>query len=519
MLHWIKQSIYRQFALLLLLMGFGINFIYLYVEYKEDTEQLRNVLYTDSKSHASLLALLITDNVKYKDYFNLWQQLDNVYQLSHKYHNTGKLYKIELLVVTDTQGNVVGSTDPQSNPLLKPYTNPLWGKLPPKGEQHVSSLPNLIDNIEESKLMVTAPVRSGDEELGTFTALLDYSAVNQSREAIISNFFYLLAISTVVTIVLLVVIARWLSEPLRKITRSLEKIGSGDVEMPQLMERNDEFKVLAEPIQKADRQIFDNTAKLHAYQTQLEDKVELKTQELMDKDVILQQQLRLAQMGEMISMIAHQWRQPLASISAICGTLTLDVMMDAYKKEFFRERLESISDLSQHLSSTIDDFRNFFKADKEKEDTTWEEMTKTSLRIIGPTLTTKDITLHESYECTETLHTSVNEIKQVILNLLKNAEDILLERQVKDATIWIRSYTKGEQSCLSIEDNGGGIPHSIIGKIFDPYFSTKTKKDGTGLGLYMSKTIVDEHCQGLLSVTNSEHGARFEVALPRKGET
>ena len=519
MLHWIKQSIYRQFALLLLLMGFGINFIHLYVEYIEETEKLKKVLYTDSKSHASLLALLITDNVKYKNHFSLWQQLNNVYQLSQKYHSSGKLYKIELLVVTDTQGNVIGSTDPKSYPLLKPYVKPLWRNAPLKEQPINKAMPTIIDNTKESKLMVTAQVRSGDEEIGTFIAMLDYAVVKQSREAIILNFIYVLVLSTVVTIILLIVIARWLSEPLRKITRSLEKIGSGNVEMPQLMKRSDEFQVLAEAIQKADRQIHDNTAKLQAYQTKLEDKVELKTKELMDKDVMLQQQLRLAQMGEMISMIAHQWRQPLASISAISGTLTLDVMMDAYKKEFFQERLESISNLSQHLSSTIDDFRNFFKADKEKVDTTWEEMTKTSLQIIGPTLTTKDITLHESYECDETVHTSVNEIKQVVLNLLKNAEDVLLEREIADATIWIRSYVKEDRLCLSIEDNAGGIPHSIIGKIFDPYFSTKTKKDGTGLGLYMSKTIVDEHCQGLLSVTNGEHGARFEIALPRKGET
>ena len=226
------------------------------------------------------------------------------------------------------------------------------------------------------------------------------------------------------------------------------------------------------------------------------------------------QQSRLAQMGEMISMIAHQWRQPLSSISAISGTLTLDVIMDMYKKEFFRERLDSISELAQHLSSTIDDFRDFFKVDRQKESAQLMQMAKESLQIIGPTLVTKNITLHESYACEEAVNTYPNEVKQVILNLLKNAEDVLLEKEIPDAQIWIKSYVKDGHACLSFEDNAGGIPEAIVDKIFDPYFSTKTKKDGTGLGLYMSKTIIEEHCNGSLNVGNSDRGALFIIALP-----
>ena len=226
------------------------------------------------------------------------------------------------------------------------------------------------------------------------------------------------------------------------------------------------------------------------------------------------QQSRLAQMGEMISMIAHQWRQPLASISAISGTLSMDVMMDAYKKEFFEERLQAISDLSQHLSSTIDDFRGFFKATKEETEVNWEEMVTNSLKIIGPTLKTKNITVHTAFENDEKFYTHTNEVKQVILNIVKNAEDILLEKEVENAQIWIKSHADNGISYLTIEDNAGGIHDDIIDKVFDPYFSTKEKKDGTGLGLYMSKTIVTEHCFGALRVRNTERGALFEVALP-----
>ncbi|MDD4855329.1 MAG: PAS domain S-box protein [Sulfuricurvum sp.] len=226
------------------------------------------------------------------------------------------------------------------------------------------------------------------------------------------------------------------------------------------------------------------------------------------------EQSRLAQMGEMISMIAHQWRQPLASISAISSVLTLDMMMDNYKKEFFEERLNAISDLAQHLSLTIDDFRSFFKEDKEKAQATWEMITEGSLGIIEPTLQTQNITVKRLYESNEVLYTYTNEIRQVLLNIFKNAEDIFLEKKIENAIIWVRSYQKKGMSCLSIEDNAGGISEELLIKIFDPYFSTKEKKDGTGLGLYMSKTIIEEHCKGNLSVHNTINGACFEIILP-----
>ena len=226
------------------------------------------------------------------------------------------------------------------------------------------------------------------------------------------------------------------------------------------------------------------------------------------------QQSRLAQMGEMISMIAHQWRQPLASISAISGTLTLDIIMNQYKANFFQERLESINKLSQHLSSTIDDFRGFFKEEKNIQKVSMKELITSSIRIIGPTLQTKNITLKLDCNKDITINTYVNEVKQVILNILKNAEDIIQEKEVRDAFISISGYKDDEYAYLVLEDNAGGVPEDILTNIFEPYFSTKTAKDGTGLGLYMSKTIIEDHCEGILKVKNSDHGAIFTIALP-----
>jgi len=262
----------------------------------------------------------------------------------------------------------------------------------------------------------------------------------------------------------------------------------------------------------------DNTMKkeLETLSHTLEQKVAEEINKNKQQASHMLQQSRLAQMGEMISMIAHQWRQPLASISAISGTLTIDVMMDNYKKEFFQERLDSITELSQHLSSTINDFRSFFKDKKEKETIHLNEIVFAGLQIIGPTLDSKNIVIDTDITKDIALTTYPNEIKQVLLNLLKNAEEALNENNIKNGKIKIHGYEENDMAHLKVEDNAGGIPHDIIDNVFDPYFSTKIKKDGTGLGLYMSKTIIEEHCQGHIRVENISQGACFTLSLPLK---
>lgn len=223
----------------------------------------------------------------------------------------------------------------------------------------------------------------------------------------------------------------------------------------------------------------------------------------------LLQQSRMAQMGEMISMIAHQWRQPLSSISAIAGTLSLDVMMDEYKKEFFAERLDSIAELSQHLSSTIDDFRNFYKPNKEAVNTTLEELITRAIKIMKSSLDSDNIEMLYEYNDKQMIKLYENETIQVVLNILKNAQDNFKEKKIENPQIKITTKENG----ISICDNGGGIPEDILPKIFDPYYSTKDEKNGTGLGLYMSKTIVEEHHNGKLQVSNRDDGVCFTIEL------
>lgn len=256
-------------------------------------------------------------------------------------------------------------------------------------------------------------------------------------------------------------------------------------------------------------QLKQQSLKIQEFNDTLKIKVEKELEKNRLKDQQLVQQSRLAQMGEMISMIAHQWRQPLAAISSTSNAINLKAKLNSLDKQTTIDLSDKITSYSKHLSSTIDDFREFFKSNKEKRETSYDDLINSVLSIVETSITNKNITLIKNLQSKDKFNTYPNEIKQVILNLIKNAEDILLEKQIQDAHIIIKSF----DNKLQIIDNAGGIPSDIIDKIFDPYFSTKTKKDGTGLGLYMSKTIIEEHCNGQLSVINKNDGAVFTIEL------
>ncbi len=248
----------------------------------------------------------------------------------------------------------------------------------------------------------------------------------------------------------------------------------------------------------------------------LEGKVKQEVKKNEEKTKQLLQQSRLAQMGEMISMIAHQWRQPLTAISATTNNLLLRMMIkDRPKDEDLEKEISLISDYSQYLSNTIDDFRNFFKSEKEKIDITLETIVNNSISIIKNSLESNSIKLSIDYSCNETVNVFASEVNQVILNLIKNAEDAILESNLEEGEIKVSTFCEEAFCYITIEDNAKGIPEKIIDKIFDPYFSTKTSKDGTGLGLYMSKIIIKDHCGGELIASNSKNGAIFTIKIPK----
>lgn len=250
----------------------------------------------------------------------------------------------------------------------------------------------------------------------------------------------------------------------------------------------------------------------------LQERVAKEVEKNRQKDKAMLHQSKLAQMGEMMSMIAHQWRQPLSAIGSLSQALTLKATLGSLQNNTVMEFAQTITEHTQYLSTTIDDFREFFRPKKEKKDTNYTEIIESVLKIIESSIVTKNIQLVKDFQTDAPFYSYPNEIKQVVLNLIKNAEDALLENNVANPCIIISTYQQEEYAILEVRDNAGGVPPHLCEKIFEPYFSTKLEKNGTGLGLYMSKTIIEEHCGGRLRVLNTDEGASFQIAIKTQAQ-
>ena len=266
-----------------------------------------------------------------------------------------------------------------------------------------------------------------------------------------------------------------------------------------------------------------NHKKLLKLNQELSNRVEEEVRKNREKDKHILQQSRQAQMGEMISMIAHQWRQPLSAISTVVAGIKLKQVLGKFDletqegREAYNENLavamNKIEEYVKFLTTTIDDFRNFFKPDKKKEEVRLIALVERTIEIINKAFEVNKISLHVRNESERKIETYANEVMQVILNILKNSEDAFKEKQIEGAQIHVRVYSEEGKEKIEIEDNAGGIPEDIITRVFEPYFSTKQEKNGSGLGLYMSKTIIEEHCGGTIKASNTQNGAIFTIEL------
>ena len=265
------------------------------------------------------------------------------------------------------------------------------------------------------------------------------------------------------------------------------------------------------------------TSKVKELNETLEQRVSEEVDKNREKDKTMLHQSRLAQMGEMISMIAHQWRQPLTAISATAIELKMKIEFDDFNldnkdeqqqcKDEFLEELTSVEQYVQNLTNTIDDFRDFYKPHKNKLKESINRPIKKSLSVVKNSIKSDQITLNEDYNSINAIDIFDNELMQVFLNILKNAQDNFKSKNMPNKTISINTQDIDNKVIVKITDNGGGIPEDILPNIFDPYFSTKHEKNGTGLGLYMSKIIVEEHHNGKLEAENTNQGVCFKIVL------
>jgi len=234
---------------------------------------------------------------------------------------------------------------------------------------------------------------------------------------------------------------------------------------------------------------------------------------LREKEKMLLQQNRLAAMGEMINNIAHQWRQPLNVLGLLIQQMQMFYEMGSFSKEYLDDNLAKSMGLINHMSQTIDDFRNFFQPDKEKVQFTIQEVVAKTVALVDDGFKSQQIGIDLQAGANPVVIGFPNEYCQVLLNILMNARDALSEKRPDEAKVTISISKEGERAVVTVADNAGGISEENLGRIFEPYFTTKGPDKGTGVGLFMSKVIIENNMGGRLTARNTGQGAEFRIEV------
>ena len=282
-----------------------------------------------------------------------------------------------------------------------------------------------------------------------------------------------------------------------------------------LAKKGQELREKSERLQEANSRLEAVQKELEALNASLEERTAQALAQVREKDTILLKQSRHAALGEMIGNIAHQWRQPLNALAIIVQDLE-----EAYGfGELDEARIREISSRSMllinYLSTTIDDFRNFFRIEREKQPFTIQEAVAQSIELVEAALQNHNIEMVQQVnEAPLAVMGFKNEFSQALVNILTNARDAIVERKIKHGRIKISAKREADRIVITLQDNGGGIDEAILDKIFDPYFTTKHQAQGTGIGLYMTKMIIERNMGGQITARNLKGGVEFRIVLP-----
>ena len=354
------------------------------------------------------------------------------------------------------------------------------------------------------------------------------------RKELYANMARMTLILTLITLAASYLFSRKLVAPIVELNEAAKKMAAGELDIQVSNRSNDEtgelianFNRMVQRLKESqerlrstnkilEERVAERTRDLQRLNEQLEMRVKQEVAKSREKEQMLIQQSRLAAMGEMIGNIAHQWRQPLNALGLILQNIQIAYETGRLDEEFLNQSVNRGKKLIETMSRTIDDFRNFFKPNKNKERFDVAQSIRSALELVESAFKNHEIKVRLDLQQNLEVTGYPGEFSQVLLNLLNNAKDALLENRKEDREIHIEAKEEGTKIIVTVEDNAGGIPPAIMDKIFDPYFTTKDEGKGTGLGLYMSNMIIQRSMHGHIRVTNSDNGARFIIEIPKE---
>jgi signal transduction histidine kinase len=479
-----------------------------------NVSNIKNRTYNYLESSNVTISKLLESTIREDLYTNKYDEIRNiVYSIENIY--------IKNIYILDPQGRIIIDKDSsQSSKKVFPFYEKLLHVADHQianDHQYLTMKVFRLLDVTLGYMVIEANIAQYELDITKEINLMILYTILYGFLSIVSSFF----------------ISRSISRPLEEIitimqrTQSNQRLNFERQPQKEYQYLTDAIKLKHNALQELNIHLEDEisikTKELQVLNASLEERIEEAVNDLHKKEELLKQQSRHAQMGEMIAMIAHQWRQPLSAISATAFSIIIKSKRkkfdlstpEAQSKHllYLEKNLESIQEYVQFLSHTIDDFRNFFKPEKLKERCSINDVVDKALQIIQVPIQNHNIEITTELHSVQTLELFKNEMTQVVLNIMKNSEDNFLDKHVSGGEISLVTYDQDRSIVLEISDNGGGIKPAIIDKIFDPYFSTKEEKNGTGLGLYMSKVIVEEHNHGHLDVQNRDQGVCFIITF------
>lgn len=377
------------------------------------------------------------------------------------------------------------------------------------------------------RLELVCPVQKKGRRLGTLYLRADMASVN-ARLAGYAGIFLVVSLAIGGAAFLLKrLLQRLISEPLLRLSRMAESIAGGDLTTHVPVESADEIGQLAGAFNHMTAQLAlsyaelelrvlerteELTSALQELRTETEERIHA-VEELRKRERLLIQQSRLAAMGEMLANISHQWRQPLNVLGLKVQELGLSYKYGRFSEELLDDNIAKAMEIIQHMSQTINDFQEYLTPNKEKTQFSVDQVIAKTVSLIKDNFKNQNISIDIISAGDPQVSGFPNEYGQVLLNLFMNSRDAFLERGVPDARITVRSWAENGRAVITITDNAGGIKEEILDKIFDAYFTTKELGKGTGVGLFMSKNIIEQNMGGRLSVRNVDGGAEFRIEV------
>jgi|GEM_PF-1082598 len=511
------------------------------------TEKQKEFLHNQSLSQVISLTTTLSKNsvswVLANDYIGMEEIIESV----------SSYPDLKYAMILDTHGKVLSHTSIEYN--SKYISDKISLKIL-NVEAKTIILKNDLDIVD-----IAMPILRNNQHIGWVRIALGQELNNELLQGISSSGLVFIIIAILISILFSYILATRLTKGLNSLIFIAQQTATGKRNLRADIYGNDEVGVLSLEVNRMLDKIEDDEYKLGIAKEKLEDdiqefermdnelttlnknlenKVLEKTEELVHfnltlkdkikeevvknrlKDNILYQQSKMASMGEMIGNIAHQWRQPISIIAMWANNIIADIDMDEIDQRDLRIYANNITSQTKLLSQTIEDFRNFFIPNKDKTTFTMKSSIDKTMSLLVASFKTHNIEVIKDIEDIEVTLLE-NELTQAILNIVKNSKDIIvtLPQDVK-RLIFIDIYRDSDNLIIEIKDNGGGVPKEIQEKIFEPYFTTKHKSQGTGIGLYMTNTIITKHLGGKLILENEKFeykgesyiGAMFKLILP-----